>query len=316
MQDTQNIQKDTQSTPIRPLISFIITAYNIPPKMLRQCISSIMVLSLSREQREIIVVDDGSSTPMINALKDFQDDILYIYQRNQGVSVARNTGMNFAVGEYIQFVDGDDFLLQTPYEHCLDIIRYSQQVDLVSFNATSSSETSMTLEYKGPFSGTAFMTDNNLHGAVWGYIIKNELLKGLEFEPGIAYSEDELLTPQFILRAKNMYATEAKAYYYRHRRGAATHLNGKANKEKRLSDNLYVLLKLKDMMLHIEEEGKRKALERRVSQMTMDYLYNVIRLTKSRSRLKNAEDALKEHGLYPLPANNYTLKYTLFRKLI
>ena len=60
----------------------------------------------------------------------------------------------------------------------------------------------------------------------------------------------------------------------------------------------------------------RQALQRRVAQLTMDYLYNIIRLTRSRHYLKRKIQELRRLGLYPLPAKAYTAKYTLFRLLI
>lgn len=315
MQDTQNIQKDTQSTQVRPLISFIITAYNIPTKMLRQCISSILALSLSKEQREIILVDDGSDEPALMHLKDFADDVLYIRQRNQGLSVARNTGLQFAVGTYVQFVDGDDYLLQAPYEHCMDILRYHQPVDMVLFDFTSNAEAPMSTDYKGPFTGTEYMLNNNIHGMAWGYIFNKDLLGELTFTPGI-YHEDEEFTPQLLLKANALFVTSATAYYYRKRKSSIIHNKKQKHKDKRLDDIFNIILRLQNLQSTIIEEDKRNALGRRIAQLTMDFLYNTIKLTRSYSRLKQAKAALSAHNLYPLPDKDYTLKYKLFRKLI
>jgi len=61
---------------------------------------------------------------------------------------------------------------------------------------------------------------------------------------------------------------------------------------------------------------KKVSMDRRVAQLSMDFLINVIRLTKSRSQLTKAIDLLKQHGLYPLPDENYTKEYTIFRYMI
>lgn len=315
MHNTQAIQKDTQATTIKPLVSFIITAYNIPPKMLRQCISSILALSLSREQREIIVVDDGSKEPAINDIKDFIDDVVYIRQRNQGLSVARNTGIQISTGDYIQFVDGDDFLLQAPYEHCLDLLRYHQPVDMVMFDFTSKDESPMSTDYKGPRTGTEYMLNNNIHGTAWGYIFSKAILDDLRFTTGI-YHEDEEFTPLLLLRANTLYTTTAAAYYYRKRRGSIIHNHSKEHKDKRLTDILNIIIRLKKVQSCLSDEDKSNALGRRIAQLSMDYLYSVMILTKSRSRLKEAKANLSSIGLYPLPDKDYTLKYKLFRKLI
>ena len=88
---------------------------------------------LNAKEREIILVDDGSDICAINGLTEYLQDIIYLRQPNQGASVARNYGMMIAKGRFIQFVDGDDYLVQTAYEHCLDIVRYHQP-DIVTFN--------------------------------------------------------------------------------------------------------------------------------------------------------------------------------------
>ena len=315
MHTTQNIQKNTQASVIKPLVSFIVTTYNIPSQMLHQCISSIMSLTLNREQREIIVVDDGSKEPAINDIKDFIDDTIYIRQRNQGLSVARNAGIQISTGEYIQFVDGDDFLLQAPYEHCLDLLRYRQPVDIVMFDFTSKDESPMSTDYKGPMSGTEYMLNNNIHGTAWGYVFSKAILGDLRFTTGI-YHEDEEFTPQLLLRANAIYTTTAAAYYYRKRRGSIIHNHSKEHKDKRLKDLLNIIIRLKKVQSSLADEDQRKALGRRIAQLSMDYLYTVMILTKSRSRLKDAKAKLTAIGLYPLPEEDYTLKYKLFRKLI
>ena len=68
---TQGLQK-------RPLISFIVTTYNLQPELLAECLDSIMALSLSDQEREVILVDDGSDIPAIMQLTDYQNNIIYI----------------------------------------------------------------------------------------------------------------------------------------------------------------------------------------------------------------------------------------------
>jgi glycosyltransferase involved in cell wall biosynthesis len=124
----------------QPLVSFIVTCYNLPVDMLCECIDSILKLNLETEEREIIVVDDGSDVSPINDLLKYGDDIIYVRQKNGGVSVARNTAMDMAKGQYIQLVDGDDCLLKNPYEYCLDLIRNCSNVDVVMFDFTHKSD--------------------------------------------------------------------------------------------------------------------------------------------------------------------------------
>ena len=100
----------------QPLISFIVTYYNLPPQLLGASIDSILALSLAPEEREIIVIDDGSEESPLETLREKWNDILYIRQQNQGLSAARNLGIEACRGTFIQFVDGDD-LLNTSNEY-------------------------------------------------------------------------------------------------------------------------------------------------------------------------------------------------------
>ena len=199
-----------------PLVSFIITCYNLSTTLLRQCIDSVMTLSMDPSEREIIVVDDGSNLNMLNDLMPYGDNIIYVRQKHGGVSTARNTGIQMARGQYLQFVDGDDYLLQAPYEHCLDIIRNHQDIDMVLFDFTRS-ESQQTPIYKDSeiIKGSDYMRNHNIYGSVCCCLFRKAARGRLVFTPGIRYGEDEEFTPQLLLRADSVCATNAKAYFYR-----------------------------------------------------------------------------------------------------
>ena len=88
-------------------VSIIIPTYNYAP-YIRDCIKS--VFNQNYDDIEIIVVDDGSSDNTKKEISSFKRHITYIYQNNQGLSAARNTGIRYCTGEYIQFLDSDDLL--------------------------------------------------------------------------------------------------------------------------------------------------------------------------------------------------------------
>ena len=118
-----------------------------------------------------------------------------------------------------------------------------------------------------------------------------------------------------MLKAKNIYATKSEAYFYRQRSNSIINNKNNEHTDKRLRDILGVIIHLRDIALQSDSE-QQKALNRRVSQLTMDYLYNIIRLTHSQKQLNGAIELLRNHQLYPLSTINYSRKYTLFRKMI
>ncbi len=297
-----------------PLISFIITTYNLPVVLLHECVKSIVALSLSQKEREIIVIDDGSDFCPVNELTEIASDIILVRQPNKGLSVARNVGLKMSTGKFVQFIDGDDCLINAPYEHCLDIIRYQQPVDMVMFYSASSLDQPTESSYTGPITGEEYLANNNLRASACGYIFRRSRLGKLKFTPGIVH-EDEEFTPQLVLNMHNIYCTQAKAYFYRQRKDSITHTDNKEEQNKRLADIFKVIKHLKA----IADEGddlRAKSMERRVAQLSMDFLINVIRLTKSRKQLNDAIELLREHGLYPLPDNKYTPEYMIFRYMI
>lgn len=309
------MQKELISELFSPLVSFIITTSKHQKEYLVECIKSILQLSLNPKEREIILIDDGSDICPLNDLAEYLPNIIYLRQPNQGVSVARNYGMKIATGKYIQFIDGDDYILQAAYEHCLDIVRYHQP-DIVTFNYCKNNKNiEPSYELPTPVTGTDFLNNNNLHGAAWSYIFRHSIVGSLQFTPGIVYGEDEEFTPQLFLRAERIFKTNTEAYFYRDNKNSVSHQYTKEKIQLRMDNSLEVLLHLQQLLdkLPIAE---RQALSRRIAQLSMDYLYNNIRLHHSLISLNQAINNLREHGLYPLPDKKYTKKYTMFRRAI
>ena len=94
---------------VRPIVSVIIPCYNAQDN-LAQCIDSILGQTL--EQIQIICVDDGSADATLEILQDYQardPRVLVIRQQNAGAGAARNRGLEQATGEYLSFLDADDF---------------------------------------------------------------------------------------------------------------------------------------------------------------------------------------------------------------
>ncbi|MBQ8086367.1 MAG: glycosyltransferase family 2 protein [Lachnospiraceae bacterium] len=305
----QNIQ--TSKT---PLVSFIVTYYNIPIDMLRECIESIVNLSLKEEEREIILIDDGSDVVPLDELIDYRDQIIYLRQKNMGVSDARNKGIDICKGKYIQFVDADDCLIKSNYEQCLEKVK-NNDPDMVLFRLSRDSVEVDSPEYfYGPVTGTDYMRHNNLCASACSYIFRKKLLVGLRFTSGILH-EDEEFSPQLILRADTVFSTDNCAYYYRERMGSRLNSNDPDNQKKKLDDAEYVIFEL-DHLAATLPSAERIALQRRVAQLSMDHIYNVIMSTHSEKILDEYLDRLRKRGLFPLPDREYSLKYSYFRKMI
>ncbi|MBR5656824.1 MAG: glycosyltransferase [Prevotella sp.] len=338
----------------KPLVSFILPCYNIPANMLCECIDSILALPLQSSERQIILVDDGSDESPLEQLGARAEELTYIRQKNSGLSVARNAGLRLCTGEYIQFVDTDDQLILSGYSQILELAR-TQQHDLIMFEFTTdapsnlipaeaptrglsqkgeatkakemqmeknkmddsgsislTSDTPSTWRGKGE-AGASYLRHHNLNAAAWGYLFKQSILGDLTFTPGI-YHEDEEFTPRLLLHAESVCDTHVVAYLYRKRSQSITTDTHIKKRLKRINDTRDIILRLNTMADRMPV-NERTALQRRVAQLTMDYIYKIIVETRNKHYLTRKLHELKAVGLFPLPDRDYTTKYKWFRRL-
>jgi glycosyltransferase involved in cell wall biosynthesis len=111
------------------LVSVIIPTYNYA-RYVRQAVDS--ALAQSYPDREIIVVDDGSTDNTRQVLQDYGDKIAYIYQANQGLSAARNTGIRAARGDFIALLDSDDLWHPRKLELQVDCLTRHPEIGLLA----------------------------------------------------------------------------------------------------------------------------------------------------------------------------------------
>ena len=299
------VKQDNSQT--MPLISFIITYYNLPPAMLRECVGSIAGLNLNRHEREIILVDDGSAANPMDYLEEWCSDIIYIRQENSGLSAARNTGISAARGDYLQFVDGDDMLIKTGYDKCIEILK-ANKPDMLMFLLTNSISANNSQSFSVT-TGIDYMLHNNIRSTACGYLFRKDILGGHAFTCGTLHEDDEF-TPLLMLKAKSLADTTINAYWYRERANSITTNNDKCAVQRRLDHKRDGIFRLQHACLALDD-NQREALDRRIAQLAMDYIYTII-MDDKRSLPKRLGE-LRQHALYPLPNKSYTSKYKWFR---
>lgn len=112
-------------------LSIIIPAYNAG-KYIRRCLSSIIDQEWHNEV-EIIVIDDGSTDDTAKVVKEYTS-IIYLYQKNRGVSHARNTGLEIASGDVIWFCDADDYIVKNGLSFAIDHF-WDETIDILTFRS-------------------------------------------------------------------------------------------------------------------------------------------------------------------------------------
>lgn len=276
--------------------------------MLSECLDSVYALSLSADERDVIIVNDGSKESPAQMMKERYADAKIIEQSNQGLSAARNNALAIATGDYVQFLDADDYLLEY-YDKVIEKAR-TGEYDIIRFGFTRDSEKTIQRDtFSKAVTGREQLNAENISAAACLYLFRRETLQSLHFEQGI-YHEDELFTPQLFFRAEKIIRTETTAYYYRLRTESITTSRSAEKEKKRFDDFEHVMLQLSS----INEQTAGAPYTRRINQLTMDYVYNIICRARC-SGLKERTKRLRDSGLFPLPLKHYTTKYLLFALL-
>lgn len=220
-------------------VSFIIPAYNVE-EFIGECLDSI--ISQTLDSKEIIIINDGSTDRTLEIARSYEKKysfITIIDKSNEGVSIARNVGILASKGEYICFIDGDDFytidfaekLYNISKKEKLDIAR-----GLYSIYDNSSIEEYMTPinysinYYNKIISGFDFLRNSMVFKSnevvPWlGFFRKEYLVKnGIYFPEGIAYEEDQIFFLKSLVCDKKcrVMQVELNFYAYRNRLGSVT----------------------------------------------------------------------------------------------
>ena len=211
-----------------PKVSVIVPVYKVE-KYLPECIESILAQTFT--DFELILVDDGSPDNSGKICDDYaarDSRIRVFHKENGGVSSARNLGLDNARGEWIGFVDPDDWIEPDMYEQ-MYLAGTGNNADFVWCDFWTESDTMIVLRSQGleiVDSENMIMgfLSGRLLGSVWCKLIRAAVLRGngLYFSTEIAYCEDLLLSIELALKAKKIAHIAHPFYHYRVREGAAT----------------------------------------------------------------------------------------------
>lgn len=196
-----------------PLVSIIIPTYNYAnylPKAIESC------LNQSHKSLEIIVVDDGSTDNTERIVQGYGDKVAYVFQNNGGVSSARNKGLELAAGEFIAFLDADDYLMEDAIEVRLDSILKHPDVGAVITE---------TYSKKGGRESCRPKLDNDMISsrfcehlllgrfpfATCAALIRSEIAKQFRFPVGLSNGEDIVYFAKVFFSTKVQYLQKPTA---------------------------------------------------------------------------------------------------------
>ena len=223
---------------IKGLVSIIVPAYNVENNI-PYCLNSL--ISQTYENIEIICIDDGSKDNTKSVIESFAEKdsrIRLISQNNSGVSAARNNGLDNAKGEFIAFVDSDDYvagnfierLLELITEHSADIAKCRGRgvtsydyVEPTPENPTVISERNtheaLSIYYDGVFYGW-YADDASV---IWNCLYKSEVLKNIRFDTAINKGEDDCFIQMAVGSAEKIVYIDERLYFYYNNEISLTH---------------------------------------------------------------------------------------------
>ncbi len=204
------------------LISIIVPVFNVE-EYLERCVKCLQMQSYNN--LEIILIDDGStdsSGDICDKLAQEDARIRVIHQPNGGLSCARNTGLNLFTGEYVCFIDSDDYIHTDfiKYLYCLCKTN-SCKISICTSIMTDKNDYEGVLQWDLPVD----LYDNNeiLHyyysdrhsmiAVAWNKLLHKSVIRGIRFEPGIIH-EDEATTFKYLYNAGPVVFSTNQIYYY------------------------------------------------------------------------------------------------------
>ena len=231
------------------ILSIIIPVYNVE-KYVWKTLESIFESTLPKSELEVIVVNDGTKDNSMSIVNEFAakfDNLKIINQENQGLSVARNTGLKAARGKYVWFVDSDDWIEYDSLPFLLKHLEHSDK-DVLMFKIREYDEEGRILlerffhdnKNEEQISGTNVVLYQKKYGVditpMQQYVISRDFLLSnkLFFVPGI-YHEDKEFAPRMLINAKKVTIIPKVIYCYLRRNSGSITTDDSLQKKRCLS---------------------------------------------------------------------------------
>ena len=315
--------------------SIIVPIYN-GEKYLERCVNSI--INQTYTNIELILINDGSIDNTEKICKKYSnndDRVIYIKQDNYGVSYSRNNGIKNATGDYITFVDADDYININTINELNKIISYNQ-CDILKYSYIKESKW-LKKSYKFsiqkekkilkdeyvkeviPYMFNTFDLSN-----VWNAVFKIELIKDKKFDEKLKYAEDFKFMIESTLNSKSLYIDSRTFYHYVYNKNSTINSIKENDIKDRLIDTIRSCMNIQEKN-NFSDEVKIQ-IKNRIKNSIMKFCaYNVSNKSyenylKHMKNILNDEDYKKLEDKYYFLFNEYIWKdiyeYNYYRQIV
>lgn len=202
------------------LISVIVNVYN-GEKFIKKCLDS--VINQTYKNIEIIIVNDGSTDNTLSICESYKDNrIKIINQENMGLSLSRNVGIDNSTGEYLFFVDVDDYIELDAIEYLYKLTKENNTMiatcstkDIHNYDFKVKPRKEIVRVISGKEMLKNILMSKDRFGTVWNKLIKKELFDNIRFEDRII-NDVVVLYKLALATEKVTYSNQIKYYYLRH----------------------------------------------------------------------------------------------------
>lgn len=302
-------------------LSIIVPVFKVEP-YLRKCVDTLRNQDLSEDAYEIILVDDGSPDQCPSICDEYAvkyPNISVIHRENGGLSAARNSGLEVVQGEYVQFVDSDDYLepnvLKTLVSKMdtdsLDVLRFNYQ------NVNERGEVFEPNKVSKPFvdyrddicDGLKFLSERLGYGCyACQFILRRDMLRDCRFKEGIFF-EDSEWTPRMLCKAKRVTSMPLMVYNYLMRLGSITQGVDLARKRKAVEDKISLIDSIQSQMKEVNDTRWYRGF---IAQLTIGIITSISELpSQERKQYLGQINDKRVFPLYP-----YHLTESAKRKVI
>lgn len=294
-------------------ISIIIPIYNVE-LYLKRCIDTVLNQDIDKSEYEIILVNDGSTDSSGNIAKKYYeqyDNIIYVTQKNKGISEARNIGIRIASGKYIWFIDSDDYIQHNCLGTILSLLT-KNDLDILFFRSQPTS----ALEYDfkevklssdsilETITGIEYVERTNYKNFVTLCIFKRDFILGnnLLFEAGRLWEDGMYLLDALYATDKISYYPE-RIYYYFHNTSSVSNTRNEERYIKAIQDLIFIIDYFQNFINKVKGTVSDKYIDRITTRKDSYVFFLNIRLIKSKignREIKEIRNSLKLKGHLPI----------------
>lgn len=276
-------------------LSILVPAYNVEGWVTR-CLDSIFNQDVPSV--EVVVVDDGSSDATYRVIEQYARqhvNLRLFHKHNEGVGAARNYLLDKACGEFIWFVDSDDYITEGALQHILSEL--NSTIDLLSVSYNGGVFT--------PFDGSAteYIQKGYINGYLWTKIIRRSVIEDahIRFDPQRYSQEDWFFLMQVYPLLGNIKQITLQAYVYCDDNENSVMREAHAEHTRRnVADSRETICNFKRFIDSHRDQSYSSAYEQWMNFSAAGYLYSLFPIDYTMEEIKNDIKIFREKGVYPV----------------